>query len=100
MKLVSVILFGIISISAWSQTETPEQLLARLEQDRLKAILARDSAKLSAMYDDHYNGVLTNGKEVNKAGVIEYQLATNPHLNVSIEGVKAFIYGTVGVTKG
>jgi hypothetical protein len=101
MKLALIILLGIAPVAAYSQkTEATEQMLTSLEQDRLKAIVARDSVKLSAMYDDKYNGVLTNGREVTKAGVIEFQMASNPHITISIEAVKAFVYGTVGVTKG
>ena len=100
MKYAFLVLLGLACTSGYSQKETPEQLLASLEQQRLKAIISHDSVGLASLYDDKYNGVLTNGREVNKAGVVEFQLASNPRVTITIEEVKAFVYGDVGITKG
>ena len=100
MKYFLNLLFVIIFFGAYSQTETPEQALVRLEDQRLKAIVNRDSITLSNLYDDGYKGVLASGRTVNKAGVLEFQLSSNPHVRITIEGVQASAHENVGVVTG
>ncbi len=100
MKYLLLLLFAMVSFGGYSQTETPEQTLIKLEDQRLKAIINRDSITLSSIYDDSYHGVLASGRAVNKTGVIEYQLSNNPLVKISIEDVKASVYGNVGITTG
>lgn len=101
MKYTLQILLVLFFTRGYSQqSPSPEQILVKLEEQRLKAIQNRDSVTLSSLYDDRYNGVLTTGRQVVKSGVIEFQLASNPHVKISIEDVKASIYGDVGITTG
>jgi len=100
MKSLFVLIFFSILIEGYSQTETPEQTLVKMEDKRIKAILARDSMTLISLYDERYRGVLASGVPVTRAGVIEYQLASNPHLNISIEQVEATVHGDVGIVTG
>ncbi len=100
MRYLLHILFATVFFAAHSQTETLEQTLIKLEDQRLKAIINRDSITLSNLYDVSYQGILPSGRTVNKAGVIEYQLSTNPNNKISIEDVKATVYGNFAVTTG
>ncbi len=100
MKYAFVFLLSAIIVNGYAQKDAPEQALVRLEDQRLKAIIDRDSVTLSSLYDDHYRGVLTTGKQVNKIGVMEFQLSNNPYVKISIENVEAVIYGNVGITTG
>jgi hypothetical protein len=97
MKSLILVLFIITSFGAYSQTEAE---LVKLEDQRMKAIIARDSVTLSSMYDAAYRGVLTTGREVTKKEVIEFQLASNPYIKITIEGVKATLHGNVAITTG
>ena len=100
MKYLLCLLFAIVFFGSNAQTETPEQTLSKLEDQRLKAIISRDSLTLFSLYDVTYRGILTNGREVNKAGVIEFQLASNPYIKISIENVKPSVQGNVGIVTG
>lgn len=82
--------------SGYAQSD--EQTLVKLEDQRLKAIIGRDSVTLSALYNDSYKGILTTGSNLTKKGVMEFQLASNPYVKMSIEGVEATVYGNVGIT--
>src|SRR6185295_6452595 len=91
MKFLLQLLFIVAFFGAQAQTETPEQTLTKLEDQRLKAVIGRDSVALNALYDATYRGILTTGREVTKAGVIEFQLTNNPYIKLSIENVKATV---------
>lgn len=99
MKSLFVIFFCISVIPVWAQ-ESPEQTLVRIENERLQAILKKDTATILKIYDDSYQGVLASGHAVDKAGVIEFHLSGSPHIQIGIEDVKATVYGTIGVTTG
>ncbi len=99
MKSLFVIFFCLSVISCLAQ-ETPEQTLVRIENERMQAILKKDTATIAKIYDDSYQGVLASGHAVDKAGVIEFHLSGSPHIQIGIEDVKASVYGTIGVTTG
>ena len=100
MKHIFILLLALTGLGAYAQTESPEQALAKMEDQRLKAIINKDSVALSALYDDKYTGVLTSGRAVNKAGVMKFQMTNNPLVQITIEDVKANIYNNVGITTG
>ena len=80
--------------------DSPEQALVRLEDQRLQAIVNRDTAAIMKIYDDRYQGVLASGQSVDKTKVIEFHLSGSPHIALSMEDIKASVYGTIGVTTG
>lgn len=100
MKYVLQLLLIMAFFGGYSQTETPEQALIKLEDLRLKAIISRDSITLSSLYDAAYRGTLTNGRDVTKAEVIEFQLANNPNIKITIENVQPSVHGNVGIVTG
>jgi hypothetical protein len=100
MKPFIFLLCVMSSFGAYSQTDTPEQQLSKLEDTRLKAIVDKDSVALSSLYDAAYRGILTSGREVNKAQVTKFQLSGNAFVKISIENVKPTLHGNVGITTG
>ena len=100
MKCLLHLLFATSFFSLYAQTKTAEQTLMKLEDQRLNAILKRDSITLHNLYDDTYQGILPSGRLVNKTGVIEFQLSSNPYNKISIEDVKVTVYGNFAVTMG
>ncbi len=99
MKSILAVLFVLSMIPCQGQ-ETPEQTLVRIENERMAAITKKDTATISRIYDDSYQGVLASGHAVDKAGVIEFHLSGSPHIQIGIEDVKASVYGNIGVTTG
>ncbi|MBL7847525.1 MAG: nuclear transport factor 2 family protein [Cyclobacteriaceae bacterium] len=100
MKHLLAPLLVIVCLPCFSQTESQEEVLVRIENERLQAIINRDTAKISSIYDDRYQGILASGHSVDKAGVLEFHLSGSPHILISIEDVKAWVYGNIGVTTG
>jgi len=100
MKYLLLLSLVVVCFVSHAQSESPEQQLIKLEDQRLKAVVNKDSAFLYSLYDDKYEGVLTTGRPVNKTEVVRFQLSNNKLINIKIEDVKASIYGNVGITTG
>jgi len=101
MKSLITFIFSLIVLESYAQTETPEQVLAKMEDKRIAAVISRDSVTLLSLYDESYRGVLTNGRHVTKSGVLRFQLTNNPNIKITIEEVEATIHGGgVGVVTG
>jgi hypothetical protein len=97
----SVLFFLVCSSVVLCQAqESPEQTLLKLEDQRLKAIVNKDTATIMKIYDDRYQGVLASGQSVDKTKLIEFHLSGSPHITLSMEDVKASAYGNIGVTTG
>jgi hypothetical protein len=99
MKSLLSLLFAVVLAPCLAQ-ESPEQTLLRLEDQRLQAIIQRDTATIMKIYDDKYQGVLASGQSVDKTKVIEFHLSGSPHITIGIEDVKAMAFGNIGVTTG
>lgn len=80
--------------------DNPEQALLQLEDQRLQAITKKDTAAIMKIYDDRYQGVLASGQSVDKIKLIEFHLSGSPHIALTMEDVKASVYGSIGVTTG
>ena len=80
--------------------ESAEQLLLNMEDQHLLAMINHSHDILSSLYDDQFRGVLASGLSVDKAKIIEFLESGSPHILISIEDVKASIYGTVGIATG
>ena len=80
--------------------ESAEQLLLNMEDQHLLAMINHSHDILSSLYDDQFRGVLASGLAVDKAKIIEFLESGSPHILISIEDVKASIYGTVGIVTG
>ena len=80
--------------------ESAEQLLLNMEDQHLLAMINHSHDILSSLYDDQFRGVLASGLSVDKAKIIEFLESGSPHILISIEDVKASIYGTVGIVTG
>ena len=89
-----------ITIMPCQGQETPEETLLKLEEKRLQAITKKDTTTLMIIYDDRYQGVLASGQGVDKTKLIEFHLSGSPHITLSMEGVKASVYGSIAVTTG
>lgn len=99
MKTLLAVLFCFSILPCFGQ-ETPEQILVQMENRRLQAIVKKDTASIMKIYDDRYQGVLASGQSVDKTKVIEFHLSGSPHISISIEDVKAIVFGNIGVTTG
>lgn len=100
MKHLLILVLAFACVQGFSQSESPEDVLVRMENERLQAIINRDTAKIASIYDDRYQGILASGHSVDKAGVLEFHLSGSPHIMISIEDVKASVFGNIGVTTG
>jgi hypothetical protein len=80
--------------------DTPEQSLLKMEEVRLQSIVKKDTLTIMKIYDDRYQGVLASGHSVDKSKVIEFHLSGSPHITLSMEDLKASVYGSIGVTTG
>ena len=80
--------------------ESAEQLLLNMEDQHLLAMINHSHDILTSLYDDQFRGVLASGLAVDKAKIIEFLESGSPHILISIEDVKASIYGTVGIVTG
>jgi ketosteroid isomerase-like protein len=80
--------------------DSPEQALIKLEDERLQAIIKKDTAAILKIYNEHYQGVLASGQSVDKTKLIEFHLSGSPHITLSMEDVKASVYGSIGITTG
>ena len=100
MKYVLLLFLVVVCFVSYAQTESPEQQLIKLEDQRLKAIVNKDSAFLYSIYDEKYEGVLNTGRTINRTEVVRFQISNNRFINIKIEDVKATIYGNVGITTG
>ena len=80
--------------------ESAEQLLLNTEDQHLLAMINHNHDILTSLYDDQFRGVLASGLAVDKAKIIEFLESGSPHILISIEDVKASIYGTVGIVTG
>jgi hypothetical protein len=89
-----------ISMLPTQAQETPEQALVKMEDQRLQAIVKKDTATIMKIYDDRYQGVLASGQTVDKTKLIEFHLSGSPHITLVMEDVKASVYGSIGVTTG
>lgn len=99
MKTTLSLLFLASWLSCLAQ-ESPEQTLIRLEDQRLQAIIKRDTATILKIYDDRYQGVLASGQSVDKAKLVEFHLSGSPHITLSMEDIKTSVYGNIAVTTG
>jgi len=99
MKSILILLLFFSCIVCRGQ-ESSEQTLVRLENERLAAIIKKDTAAITKIYDDRYQGVLASGLSVDKARLIEFHLSASPHIALSLEDVKATVYGNVGIATG
>lgn len=99
MKSPITLLLCLVVFSTQAQ-ETPEQALLKMEEQRLQAIVTKDTVTIMKIYDDRYQGVLASGQSVDKTKLIEFHLSGSPHIALSMEDVKVNVYGTIGVTTG
>jgi Domain of unknown function (DUF4440) len=99
MKSVFGFLFCLSILPCQAQV-TPEQTLLQMEERRLLAIINKDTAAITKIYDDRYQGVLASGQSVDKTRLLEFHLSGSPHITLSMEDVKASVYGSIGVTTG
>jgi hypothetical protein len=95
--LISCTLFFVFSNTIG---QTPEKDLLSIESKRLEAIVARDHAFLTNLYDDAFHGVIATGHMVDKPKMVEFLETYNPYVIQSIEEVKVSIYGMVAITTG
>ncbi len=84
---------------AQAQTDSPE-LLLKLEDEHLQAMVSRDSAKLNTLYDPTFRGALATGQGVDKTKVVEFLTSSSPHVQFTIADVKAKMAGSFGWTTG
>jgi hypothetical protein len=99
MKSLLTLLLCISMLPIQAQ-ETPEQALIKMEDQRLQAIVKKDTVTIMKIYDDRYQGVLASGQTVDKTKLIEFHLSGSPHITLVMEDVKASVYGSIGVTTG
>ncbi|MBL7850935.1 MAG: nuclear transport factor 2 family protein [Cyclobacteriaceae bacterium] len=99
MKSLFACLLCISILPCWGQ-ETPEQTLLKMEDQRLQAIITKDTATILKIYDDRYQGVLASGQTVDKPKLVEFHLSGSPHITISMEDVKAAVYGSIAITSG
>ncbi|MDZ4716119.1 MAG: nuclear transport factor 2 family protein [Cytophagales bacterium] len=100
---VRIIIFWLTIISfipLFGQQPEEAEILTKLENQLLEAAVARNNDFLTALFDDQFHGVLASGMGVNKSAMIEFLNTGSPHVFLSLEGLKASHYGTVGVTTG
>lgn len=76
------------------------ELLLKLEDQHLQAMVTRDSAFLNSLYDPAFHGVLATGQTVDKAKVVEFLISSSPHIQWAIVEVKAKVAGSMGWTIG
>lgn len=99
MKSLLTLLLCFFMLPTQAQ-ETPEQTLVKMEDQRLQAIVKKDTATIMKIYDDRYQGVLASGQTVDKTKLIEFHLSGSPHITLVMEDVKASVYGSIAVTTG
>ena len=75
-------------------------ILLELEQKRSDAIIANNQEIIQAMYDENYHGITAAGKTINKSQFLELTKSNNPHVQFSIEDVKATVYGSTAIVTG
>jgi hypothetical protein len=80
--------------------ESTEQQLLQVEDQHLLAMINHSHDILAGLYDDQFRGVLASGLSVDKTKMIEFLESGSPHILLSIEDVKASIYGAVGIVTG
>ena len=98
---IRIFLLLIMSHTAIGQpTESAEQALLNIEDQHLLAMINHSHDVLTAMYDDQFHGVLASGNVVDKVKVLEFLESGSPHVLISIEEVKATVFGTLAVTTG
>src|SRR4051812_37412954 len=101
-KLIAATIVGFtLAIRAVATFAGDEEEIARLEEQRSKAVLAGDVATLSRMYGDDWFYNLANGETVGKAEYLKRYETGELKVNQSrTENVRIRVYGDAAVVTG
>jgi ketosteroid isomerase-like protein len=90
----------LVSNLSFGQSSAIDSKLAAAQDQYFAALINKDYQNLEALYDDSFVGILSTGKKMDKAGLIDYQKTSDVQIYKSFEELDTRIYGDVAVCTG
>jgi hypothetical protein len=89
-----------VSTFCSGQSTASDPQLAQTENQFFTALKTKNFTGLETLYDNSFYGILTTGKKVNKAAMVEFQKSNDSLIAKSFENLETRIFGEVAISTG